>query len=337
MKKILVTGGAGFIGSNLVDALVKRGDQVTVLDDMTVGKRANLAEAEKSGKCQVIEGSILDMDLVRKCVADVDVILHLAVACLRVCFDKPHHVHEVNATGTLNLLEAAQQRGKPLQRFAYCSSSEVYGTAMHAPMSEDHPLIPTTVYGASKLAGELYTHAYHLTYGMPTVILRPFNTYGFREHHEGASGEVIPRFVVRIVNGQPPMIFGDGTQTRDFTFVTDTVAGIIAASEHDGLLGQTINLARGQEVTVKEIADRLLKLLGREDLGITWEAERPADVQRHYADVRKAKELCGFTAGIGIEEGLGKYIEWFRQTYPDPAQLLAEMETFNWKLTTPVR
>ncbi|HEY9686947.1 MAG TPA: GDP-mannose 4,6-dehydratase [Coleofasciculaceae cyanobacterium] len=331
-KKILVTGGAGFIGSNLVDALVKEND-VIVLDDFSTGKRDNLKDAQASGRLQLVEGSILDKELVQSLVRDVDVIYHLAVQCLRVCFDRPHYVHEVNATGTLNLLEAAHRLNPKLERFVYCSSSEAYGTAKTVPMNEDtHPVEPTTVYGASKLTGELYTRAYHTTYGMPAMILRPFNTYGYREHYEGASGEVIPRFVVRILNNLPPIIFGDGSATRDFTFVSDTVESLIRAGECDAFIGQAVNLAYGQEVSIQEIAGRLLKLLGREDLQIEWQPERPGDVHRHYADVARLQAGTGYKPTIDIEAGLKRYVDWFRANYPDPAALLAECQTENWKL-----
>jgi UDP-glucose 4-epimerase len=335
-KKILVTGGVGFIGSNLVDALVKDND-VVVLDDFSTGKRENLQDAldkpATADRLRVVEGSILDNALVQSLVADVDVIYHLAVQCLRICFDRPHTVHEVNATGTLNLLEAAHRLNPGLERFVYCSSSEAYGTAKTVPMNENtHPMEPTTVYGASKLAGELYTRAYYTTYGMPAMILRPFNTYGYREHYEGASGEVIPRFVVRILNGLPPVIFGDGSATRDFTFVTDTVEALIRAGECDDFLGQAVNLAYGREVSIREIAERLLKLLGREDLQIEWQPERPGDVHRHYADVARLQAGTGYKPSIDIEAGLERYIAWFRAHYPDPAALLAECQTENWKL-----
>lgn len=334
-KKILVTGGAGFIGSNLVDVLVKD-NHVIVLDDFSTGKRENLTDAQKAagGRLEIIDGSILDYELVKKLVKDVDVIYHLAVQCLRVCFDRPHYVHEVNATGTLNLLEAAHTLNPKLERFIYCSSSEAYGTAQTVPMNEEtHPVEPTTVYGASKLAGELYTRAYYLTYGMPTMILRPFNTYGYREHYEGASGEVIPRFVIRILNGLSPIIFGDGSATRDFTFVSETAESLIKAGECNAFLGQAVNMAYGQEVSIKEIAERLLTLLDRQDLGIEWQPERPGDVHRHYADVRKLQAATGYKPSIDINEGLKRYVDWFRAHYADPKALLAECQTQNWKLT----
>lgn len=333
-KKILVTGGAGFIGSNLVDALVKE-NRVVVLDDFSTGKPENLEQAQATGRLRLVEGSIMDYALVKSLVKDVDVIYHLAVQCLRVCFDKPHYVHEINATGTLNLLEAARLEIPGLERFIYCSSSEAYGTAKVVPMNEDtHPVEPTTVYGASKLAGELYTRAYFLTYGMPAMILRPFNTYGYREHYEGASGEVIPRFVIRILNDLPPIIFGDGSATRDFTFVTDTVESLMRAAQCDAFIGQAVNLAYGQEVTIAQIAKLLLKLLGKDNLEIVWEPERPGDVHRHYADVTRLQEGTGFKPSIAIEEGLKLYIDWFLKHYPDPKALLAECQTHNWKLET---
>ncbi len=331
-KKILVTGGAGFIGSNLVDQLVQHND-VIVLDDFSTGKPDNLKQAQASGRLTLKEGSILDYELVQELVQGVDIVYHLAVQCLRICFDKPHYVHEVNATGTLNLLEAARLFNPKLERFIYCSSSEAYGTAKVVPMNEEtHPLAPTTVYGASKLTGELYTQAYFLTYGMPTMVLRPFNTYGYREHYEGASGEVIPRFVIRILNNLPPIIFGDGSATRDFTFVTDTVESLIRAGECDAFIGQAVNLAYGQEISIKEIAERLLKALDRESLGIQWEPERPGDVHRHYADVNKLQQATGWKPAIAIEQGLKQYIEWFQSEYPDPQALLAQCQTHNWKL-----
>lgn len=331
-KKILVTGGAGFIASNLVDRLIQH-NEVIVLDDFSTGKVGNLENALSSGKLTLQEGSILDCELLKNIVKDVDIIYHLAVQCLRVCFDRPHYVHEVNASGTLNLLEACRLVNPNLQRFIYCSSSEAYGTAKIVPMNEStHPLAPTTVYGASKLTGELYTQAYFRTFGMPTMVLRPFNTYGYREHYEGASGEVIPRFVIRILNGLPPIIFGDGSATRDFTFVSDTVEGLIRAGECDSFLGQAVNIAYGQEISIKAIAERLLKLLDQESLGIQWEAERPGDVNRHYADITSLYSATGWKPSIDIEQGLQLYVDWFRQEYSNPNALLNECQTHNWKL-----
>jgi UDP-glucose 4-epimerase len=340
-KRVLVTGGAGFIGSNLVDALIARGNTVTVLDDFSTGHRENLKSAAATGKATIVEGSIMDYPLCERLVREADVVFHLAVQCLRLSFTDPVLVHEVNATGSLNLLRACIPEGKipcsgtgnpsHIEKFIYVSSSEVYGSAITAPMSEDHELNPTTVYGASKLAGELYTRAYQTSWELPTVILRPFNSYGYREHWEGASGEVIPRFAALIMNGMPPIIFGDGEQTRDFTFVTDTVEGMILAAESDALVGQAVNIARGEEISIKGIAERLLATLDKKDLSIEWHSERPGDVRRHYADVALLTKATGFRPSTGIDQGIGKFVEWFTTEFKNPAVLVKEVAERNWE------
>ena len=198
-------------------------------------------------------------------------------------------------------------------------------------MTEDHPFDPTTIYGASKLAGELYTTAFHRTHALDTVIVRPFNTYGPREHFEGPYGELIPKFVVRVLNGLRPIIFGDGTQTRDFTYVTDTVRGILLASDGASLVGRSVNVARGEEVSVNEIARLVLDACGRPDLEPELGPERPADVRRHYADITRARQELGFVPEVGIADGIRRYVEWFHATHPDPAALLPEEQAYNWR------
>ncbi|QQR60052.1 MAG: SDR family NAD(P)-dependent oxidoreductase [Candidatus Melainabacteria bacterium] len=333
-KKVLVTGGAGFIGSNLVDGLIEQGNKVVVLDDLSSGKESNIKQALDTGNCRFIKGSITENDAVKEALKDIDVVIHMAVQCLRLSFDKPFLVHEVNATGTLNVLKLAQDmceaRQKPLDRFVYVSSSEVYGTAITAPMTETHPLCPTTVYGASKLAGELYTDAFGKTYGMPVLVVRPFNTYGYREHHEGVHGEVIPRFLVRMLNNLAPVIYGDGSQTRDFTFVPDTVQGIIAATCAENLVGKAVNVARGQEVTIRKIAEMMIDILGKKEMKVVFEKERPADVSRHYADINLIKQMTGFEPKTSIEDGLKAYISWFQAQNHDLSGLLKDCALTNW-------
>ena len=246
-KRVLVTGGAGFIGSHLVDALYKN-NHVIILDNFSSGKRENIQHHQENPDVEIVTGDIRDKALLYKITRDIDIVYHLAVQCLRVSIKDPEINHEVNATGTLNLCMASLQNS--VKRFVYISSSEVYGTAVRVPMDENHPCEPMTVYGASKLAGEVYSLAYNRTYGLNAIVVRPFNTYGPREHFEGAYGEVIPKFVLRVLNNEPPVIFGDGTQTRDFTYVTDTVMGIIMASGCDAMIGQTVNIASGNETSV---------------------------------------------------------------------------------------
>jgi UDP-glucose 4-epimerase len=218
-----------------------------------------------------------------------------------------------------------------LSRLVYVSSSEVYGTALVAPMDEQHPLVPTTPYGASKAAGELYAKAWHTTYGLPAVVVRPFNSYGPREHFEGPYGEVIPKFVIRALAGVAPAIFGDGEQTRDFTYVEDTARGIVEAGACDALVGDVINIARGEEVTINRLCERVLALVERGDLIALRRPPRPADVRRHYAAVGKAKAVLGFVAPTAIDEGLQRYLSWFRATGLDPAALLKQEVERNWE------
>jgi UDP-glucose 4-epimerase len=325
---ILVTGGAGFIGSNLVDVLADTGNRVTVLDNFSSGKRDNLKQHEGNKGVRVIEGDVRDKSLMKEITRGTDVVYHLAVQCLRVSIKDPEINHEVNATGTLNLCMASLEN--KVKRFVYVSSSEAYGTALTVPMSESHLIAPITVYGASKAAGELYALAYYKTYGLGAMVVRPFNTYGPRSHFEGAYGEVIPKFVLRLLNGSEPVIFGDGTQTRDFTYVTDTVKGIVMASSCDGMIGGVVNVARGKEVSVNTLAETIARKLGK-DIKPRYETDRPGDVMRHYADVSKAREMFRFAASIDIEEGIEKYINWFTSQGYDYKELLRQEKVFNWE------
>jgi UDP-glucose 4-epimerase len=323
--RVLVTGGAGFIGSHVVDALVERGQTVTVLDDFSTGRAENLKKAEPA--IEIVEGDLCDGRVLERALHSADVVLHLATRCVRLSLSDPAEVHRVNSEGTHRLLlEAVRHR---VRRFVYVSSSEVYGTAVTVPMMEEHPLEPTTIYGATKLAGELYTKAMTRSFGLPTVVVRPFNTYGPRAHFEGVYGEVIPRFTVRLLNGRPPIIFGDGLQTRDFTYVTDTVRGILLAASVPEPNGQVFNIARGQEITVLRLATLLAELVGSVQAPEHVEP-RPADVRRHWADVRRAGTMLRFRAEVEIEEGLRNYLAWFRETYPDPAVCLAGDAVRNW-------
>jgi UDP-glucose 4-epimerase len=327
-RRVLVTGGAGFIGSNLVDALAARGDRVTVVDNLSVGVRDNLAHHDPA-QVELHVADVLDAPRMNALVEGVDVVFHLATQCVRLSLFEPELVHRVNTEGTLRMLMAAA--AARVGRFVYVSSSEAFGSAQTVPMAEDHPFDPTTIYGASKLAGEHYTTAFHRTHGLNTVIVRPFNTYGPREHFEGAYGEVIPKFVVRAMNGKRPIIFGDGEQTRDFTFVEDTVGGMLLAAESTGLNGRSVNVARGVEVTITEIARLVLEACCRTDLRPEFGPERPADVRRHFGDITRARRELGFDPKVDIGEGIRRYVAWFRSTFPDPALLLPQEQEYNWQ------
>jgi UDP-glucose 4-epimerase len=324
---IIVTGGAGFIGSELVRQLAERGDRVVVVDNLVNGSRENL-DGVLSNRVTLLEKDIRDIGALTPHLREARVVYHLACLGVRHSVHSPRENHDVNATATLHLLGASQDAEVP--RFVYVSSSEVYGTARWVPMTEEHPTFPSTVYGGSKLAGECYTRAYFETYGYPTVIVRPFNTFGPRSHHEGDSGEVIPKFLLRCLAGQPMIAFGDGTQTRDFTFVSDTAAGIVLAGEEPRAVGETINLGSGREVSINELARQVASACGRLDAAVEHDRPRPGDVMRLRADVSQAEELLGYAARTSLEDGLRALLAWYRAQPFTPEQLLEQEIVHNW-------
>jgi UDP-glucose 4-epimerase len=325
----IVTGGAGFIGSELVRQLAEQGARVTVIDNLVNGTRENLSGLP-GDRVTLIEHDIRDFPAYASLLRDASVIYHLACLGVRHSVHSPGENHDVNATGTLRLLEASRSAGVP--KFVYVSSSEVYGTAQWVPMPEDHPTFPCTVYGGSKLAGEAYARAFHRTYGYPTVVVRPFNTYGPRSHHEGDSGEVIPKFLLRCLAGKPMVIFGDGTQTRDFTYVSDSARGIILAGTAAAAVGRTINLGSGSELTVNDLARTVAEITGRPDAAIVHDEPRPGDVLRLYADMSQARSLLGYEPRIPLADGLRQLLSWYRAQNVSPEVLLRDEVVRNWDL-----
>jgi UDP-glucose 4-epimerase len=323
----IVTGGAGFIGSELVRQLAERGDRVVAIDNLVNGKRENL-DGVLSDRVTLREADIRDIRAYSDLLRETAVVYHLACLGVRHSLHAPVENHEVNATATLHLLMACRAAGVP--RFVYVSSSEVYGTAMWAPMTEEHPTFPCTVYGGSKLAGESYTRAFHRSYGYPTVVVRPFNTYGPRSHHEGDSGEVIPKFLLRCLAGKPLIVFGDGTQTRDFTYVSDSARGIILAGNSDKVVGRTLNLGSGAEVTVNDLAATVARAAGRPDAEVVHEAPRPGDVLRLYAEMSRARALLGYEITVTLEEGLRRLLDWYGTLGVSPEELLRNEVIHNW-------
>jgi UDP-glucose 4-epimerase len=326
--KVLVTGGAGFIGSELVRQLVSQSTEVVIVDDLVNGRRENL-NGLPGDRVLLVVTDIRDGERMADLMRGVDIVFHLACLGVRHSIYSPHETHEVNATATLKLLSVA--RAAEVKRFVYVSSSEVYGTAHWVPMTEEHPTFPMTIYGASKLAGECYTRAFYRTYGYPTVVVRPFNTYGPRCHHEGDSGEVIPKFMLRCMAGRPMVIFGDGTQTRDFTYVSDSARGILQAGFCDTAVGQTINLGQGSEISINELAREIAQVLGVPEAPILHDEPRPGDVLRLYADTSKARELLGFVPTVTLQDGLVRLRDWYLQSSLSPAELLEQERLRNWE------
>ncbi len=326
---VLVTGGAGFIGSSLVEQLLCAGARVRVLDNLVNGKRENLEKLTELGLLEIVEGDVRnEAGLVEVC-RGVSLVFHLACLGVRHSIHSPQENHEVNALGSLRVLTAAFE--SKVDRFIYVSSSEVYGTAQWIPIAEDHPAFPCTVYGASKLAGEAYARAFYRTYGFSTVIVRPFNTYGPRCHHEGDSGEVIPRFMLNCLAGRSMVVFGDGTQTRDFTYVTDTARSILKSALADNVVGETINLGSRREITINELAHEVAVVTGRPDAPIVYADSRPGDVLRLCADVRKAQQLLGFEAQVTLHEGLIMLRDWYLSLGRPPEVLLQQEILRNWE------
>ena len=327
-RRVLVTGGAGFIGSELVRQLAGLGFGVRVVDNLVNGRRENLDDVIGQS-VELMVSDVRDLGYMASLLRDVDIVFHLACLGVRHSIHSPIENHEVNATATLGLLNAARDNG--VKRFVYVSSSEVYGTARTAPITEAHPTLPMTVYGASKLAGEAYTRAFWETYRYPTVVLRPFNAYGPRCHHEGDSGEVIPKFLLRCLAGKPMVIFGDGTQTRDFTFVSDTARGILAAGLSDASVGQTINLGSGKEIEIRELARTIAQMLDRPQTEIVHVESRPGDVLRLLADSSKAKKLLQFAPEVALGEGIARLRDWYLNQTKSPEELLENEVVRNWE------
>lgn len=327
-KHILVTGGAGFIGSELTRQLVQRGAFVLVVDNLVNGKEANLAQITRENFTLEVS-DIRNRTCMAELMENVDVIFHLAALGVRHSIHSPEENHEVNATATLGLLLEARKAG--VSRFVCVSTSEVYGTGYKVPMDEEHPTYPMTVYGAAKLAGECYARAFYRTYEYPVVIIRPFNAFGPRSHHEGDSGEVIPKMILRALAGKELIIFGDGEQTRDFTYVGDTARGIIEVGLSDNAVGETFNIGSGKEITINLLAEKIQKVLQKYEVQIVHDRPRPGDTLRLFADISKAEQLCGFQPAVRLGDALGMLQDWYLSLDQSPQDLLQDEKPHNWE------
>lgn len=325
--KVAVTGGAGFIGSHLVDRLLASGNDVTVIDDLSSGSRENLAQHGAGARLRLVVASVLEPAALDEALRGVQYVFHLATRNVRLSLRQPTVVHEVNATGTYNVLRAAAaQRAR---RLLYCSSSEVYGTAVKVPMPEEYDFRPETIYGASKLAGEYYARVFHRSGWLETVVARPHNTYGPREHYAFDRGEVIPRFIMRALAGLPPIVHGDGSQTRDFTYAEETAQYLEALMAEPSAAGQTYNICRGEEVSIRDIAARVSALTGLRAAPV-YLPPRPNDVLRLYGDPSRLRRALGGAPSIGIGEGLERTVEWFRRHVPVTESVIASLQDENW-------
>lgn len=306
--KILITGGAGFIGSHLADFLVAGGDEVIVLDNLSTGKRENIGLL----KVRLIEGDIRDFKCVSEAVKGVDTVFHLAALCsVSRSIADPRTTHEVNATGTLNVLEASRKAG--VRRVLLASSSSVYGDSEISPKHEELKTAPLSPYAVSKLIGEIYCQMYWKTFGLETVALRYFNVFGPRQDPESEYAAVIPKFLQAMLNDDQPCIYGDGTQTRDFTYVKNVVRANVAAAISPSAAGQIMNIACGDRWSLLQLLDRLEQLLGH-DANPLFLPRRLGDVWHSQASIERAAELIGFSPEEDFDEGLRKTVAWFIQS-----------------------
>lgn len=308
MATYLVTGGAGFIGSAIVRELVRRGERVRVLDDLSTGKMSNLAGVLE--RIEFMAGSIADPHTPRQAVAGMDYVLHqAAIPSVQRSIEDPLSTDLVNARGTLQMLAAARDAG--VKRFVYASSSAVYGESAEMPKREDMPARPISPYGVAKLAGESYCHAFARVYGLQTVALRYFNVFGPRQDPRSHYAAVIPIMITALLRGQAPTIFGDGEQSRDFTFVGNVVEANLLACEADGVAGETFNIACGQQHTLLELLAILNDLMGTR-IEPAFGPPRPGDIRHSQADISKARRLLHYEVRVGVHEGLARTVAWYR-------------------------
>ena len=306
-KRVVITGGAGFIGSHLAEELVGRGYYVIILDDLSTGMVENIADLLTKENVKFVQGSITDIPLLQELLQGVHYVFHLAaIPSVPRSIENPRACHEVGATGTLNVLLAARDNG--VGKVIYASSSSVYGDTPTLPKNEDMLPNPQSPYAVTKLAGEYYCQVFYQVYGLSTICLRYFNVYGPRQDPNSQYAAVIPRFITRVSQSNPPVIFGDGEQTRDFTFVEDAVEASILAAESNA--GGVFNIGKDESVSINRLAGLIIRLM-KNSIEPTHGEPRPGDIRHSLADISKAKTL-GYNPKYSLEEGLRETIKRFR-------------------------
>jgi UDP-glucose 4-epimerase len=308
----LVTGGAGFIGSHITERLINEGHHVRVLDDFSSGREANL-QSFRSG-IELIRGDIRDLKLVREATKSVDVVFHeAALGSVPRSVADPITTHEVNITGTLNVFLAARDAG--VRRVVYASSSSVYGETPELPKREEMVPQPLSPYALSKVAGEHYASVFKHVYGFEIVSLRYFNIFGPRQDPESQYAAVIPRFITALLEGKSAVVYGDGHQSRDFTYVENVVNANLLAAQAEGVAGRAFNVACGGRYSLLDLLAKVKLMLGT-DLDPIHEAERAGDVRDSQASIEAAENALGYKVSVGFEEGLRRTVDWYRDQSP---------------------
>ncbi|MCP3985810.1 MAG: SDR family oxidoreductase [bacterium] len=309
MRRALVTGGAGFIGSHLTERLVAEGFEVRILDDFSSGRRGNLHEFRDA--IELLEGDLRDSSLLARAVEGVEVVFHeAAVASVPTSVIEPERTNDVNLIGTLSLLEHARKAG--VRRVVFAASSSAYGNAAVLPSVETLPPQPLSPYALQKVTGEQYCRLYTELYGLETVALRYFNVYGPRQDPESEYAAVIPRFIHASLERRPAQVYGDGEQTRDFIYVADVAEANLLAADSVAAVGKLVNIAGGRRISLNQLLTRLRELCGG-NVQPVYQSARQGDVRDSHADTGLARELLGFDAQTPIETGLGLTLDHFRK------------------------
>lgn len=310
--RILITGGAGFIGSHLCDFYTRKKHTVLCFDNFLSGNLMNIKHLLDYNNFKLLKGDIRDAASLNNIMRDVDTVFHLAAqAHVDRSYIEPSLTYDVNVTGTLNVLEAARIHDP--KRIIFASTSEVYGSAQYVPIDEKHPLNAPHPYGASKIAADRMCHTYIQTYGMDISILRSFNSFGPRQRDLGYGG-VISIFTRRVLSNMPPIIYGNGLQTRDYTYIEDTVRAYDSVLNHDKKIREPINFGSGRAISIVDLADKIIELCGKRGQVKPIHVEsRIGEVEQLIADSRKAKDLLGWKPEHDLEQGLRLFIEWYKQ------------------------
>lgn len=308
-KLYLVTGGAGFIGSHIAEALLRRGDRVRVLDNLMTGKLENLAHI--AGEVEFIEGDIRDMAATARAMEGTSVVFHeAAIPSVPRSVKEPLLNHDVNVTGTFNVLMAARDAG--VRRVVFAASSSAYGETEVLPKQENMLPSPLSPYAVAKLVGEFYAQVFTRAYGLETVCLRYFNVFGPRQDPTSPYSGVISKFITALLEGQTPVIYGDGEQSRDFTYVQNVVEANLSAAEAPSAAGQVMNLGLCERTTLNQLLAELQRIIGTE-LPVRYEESRAGDIRHSLADIARAEELLGYKPSVGLAEGLRRTVEWYRK------------------------
>jgi len=319
--KCLVTGGAGFIGSHLVERLLAQGAEVCVFDNLSSGRPENL---DGLGAL-IVEGDVRDAAGVRSAVRGMDAVFHLAALCsVARSIEDPVGTHAVNTTGTVAVLDACRQAG--VRRVVFASSSSIYGDSPELPKREDMLPAPLSPYAASKMAGEHWCRMYRQAYGLETVCLRFFNVFGPRQDPASDYAAVIPRFIRAALRGERPILYGDGSQTRDFIYAADVARALHLAATAPGAAGAVLNIAGGERRSLRDLLAALEGILGR-SLSPEVRAARPGDVQHSVASTAEAQRVLGYAPSVSFADGLERTVDWYDRAAPAPAPLLRPLLT----------